>query len=287
MGNSHGRSSRRANTARNASRSSSTPSNTPQSPFSSQPQSGLPSFSSFPSPSTDSNTPTPSLMETATQTVDTVTNPATPTHISRIALVVELFVINNNESPSETQDSNNELSTPHVPTLQPIRRMLLLLNEDFASRVIRGSGETDLNTLLNQIFLMHDSRGPPPASKKAIESLPLVTIDETAREQGVRCAVCFEDFQVGSQSIKLPCEHMFDQGCVTTWLKEHNTCPHCRYELPVDDEEYEKERRERMRQTRSEIDEDRFFQQANSTPISSSSSPEGLGGGSEGAFGVN
>ena len=37
----------------------------------------------------------------------------------------------------------------------------------------------------------------------------------------------------------MPCEHMFHEVCVVTWLENRNSCPECRYELRTDDERYE------------------------------------------------
>ena len=41
---------------------------------------------------------------------------------------------------------------------------------------------------------------------------------------------------------------MFHSDCVTKWLEIHNTCPLCRFELPTDDPNYERERKERNNQ---------------------------------------
>jgi len=60
------------------------------------------------------------------------------------------------------------------------------------------------------------------------------------------CLVCQENFQENEVVLKLPCHHDFHKDCVMTWLEQHCTCPTCRYELPVDDKEYESERKKRM-----------------------------------------
>lgn len=81
--------------------------------------------------------------------------------------------------------------------------------------------------------------GTPPAAKSAIDSLPLVTI--TAKEMNSelnQCAVCQEYFEEGTQVKQIPCKHLYHEDCILPWLKMHNSCPVCRYELPTEDEDY-------------------------------------------------
>ena len=35
-------------------------------------------------------------------------------------------------------------------------------------------------------------------------------------------------------AICMPCGHSYHLSCITPWLQEHNTCPTCRFELPVE-----------------------------------------------------
>ena len=42
------------------------------------------------------------------------------------------------------------------------------------------------------------------------------------------CSICMDEVEIGQEVTVLPCNHWFHGECVTAWLKEHDTCPHCR-----------------------------------------------------------
>ncbi|CAA6663487.1 unnamed protein product [Spirodela intermedia] len=67
------------------------------------------------------------------------------------------------------------------------------------------------------------------ASAAAVVSLPSV------EPGGGGCAVCGEEMAEGRDACELPCRHVFHWGCILPWLRERNTCPCCRFELPTDD----------------------------------------------------
>jgi hypothetical protein len=52
------------------------------------------------------------------------------------------------------------------------------------------------------------------------------------------CAICCETLNIPQKILKIPsCGHFFHESCALVWLTKHNTCPYCRYELPIDDKE--------------------------------------------------
>lgn len=74
------------------------------------------------------------------------------------------------------------------------------------------------------------SNAPPPASEEAIRSLEKKKVDKEmlGAEGNAECSICMDDVVLNQEVTVLPCKHWFHGDCVTAWLKEHDTCPHCR-----------------------------------------------------------
>ncbi|CAH2059330.1 unnamed protein product [Thlaspi arvense] len=73
---------------------------------------------------------------------------------------------------------------------------------------------------------------------ETIESFPTFVYSEvkTVRigKGGVECAVCLCEFE-DDETVRLmpPCCHVFHADCVDVWLSDHSTCPLCRADLLV------------------------------------------------------
>ncbi|EOA13442.1 hypothetical protein CARUB_v10026486mg [Capsella rubella] len=79
--------------------------------------------------------------------------------------------------------------------------------------------------------------GKPPASKSFIKNLkvfPLTNEDVMENDDGMCCAVCKEEMNLGKEVAELPCRHRYHSECIVPWLGIRNTCPVCRFELPSD-----------------------------------------------------
>ena len=107
--------------------------------------------------------------------------------------------------------------------------------------------EDDLEDIINQIMMNDTNKyGNPPASKDAVDKLEKFNLtEEKIKSFGVEntCAVCKDEFVAGQLCLLMPCKHHFHQECLIPWLKERNSCPVCRLELPTDDEDYEKRKK--------------------------------------------
>ena len=88
-----------------------------------------------------------------------------------------------------------------------------------------------LDRVISQLMEQNQgSTAPPPASEAAIESLPTKKVDKgmMGNDGKAECSICMDNVELGEEVTVLPCFHWFHQACVTAWLKEHDTCPHCR-----------------------------------------------------------
>ncbi|XP_024521808.1 E3 ubiquitin-protein ligase RING1-like [Selaginella moellendorffii] len=102
----------------------------------------------------------------------------------------------------------------------------------------------DYDHLLQQLAENDLNRyGTPPASKTAVEGMPTMKItDEHLAQDSAPCAVCKDEFELGTEVREMPCKHLYHPDCILPWLKQHNSCPVCRFELATDDADYNQAR---------------------------------------------
>ncbi|XP_050204207.1 E3 ubiquitin-protein ligase RDUF2-like [Mercurialis annua] len=103
------------------------------------------------------------------------------------------------------------------------------------SEFLMGSGFDRLVDQLTQLESTGLSRfEQPPASKAAIESMPVVKIMSNHVCIESHCAVCKEAFEIDTEARELPCKHIYHTDCIVPWLSLRNSCPVCRHELATD-----------------------------------------------------
>lgn len=84
------------------------------------------------------------------------------------------------------------------------------------------------------------TQGTRPASKSAVEELLKLRVSkELLQSINECCPICQDEFELEEDIQMMPCSHMYHTTCLLPWLKLHNTCPSCRYELPTRDIDYE------------------------------------------------
>ncbi|KAM1333820.1 hypothetical protein EV1_009740 [Malus domestica] len=102
------------------------------------------------------------------------------------------------------------------------------------SDILMGSG---FDRLLHQLTQLENGVARldhPPASKAAIESMPVIKIADSHVSTESHCAVCKEAFELDSEAREMPCKHIYHSDCIFPWLSIRNSCPVCRHQLPTD-----------------------------------------------------
>ncbi|GAV76561.1 DUF1117 domain-containing protein/zf-RING_2 domain-containing protein/zf-RING_3 domain-containing protein, partial [Cephalotus follicularis] len=103
------------------------------------------------------------------------------------------------------------------------------------SEFLMGSGFDRLLDQLTQLEINGVARFEHlPASKAAIESMPVVKILNCHVSTESHCAVCKEQFELDTEAREMPCKHIYHSDCILPWLAMRNSCPVCRHELPTD-----------------------------------------------------
>ncbi|KAF6174241.1 hypothetical protein GIB67_033773 [Kingdonia uniflora] len=71
-----------------------------------------------------------------------------------------------------------------------------------------------------------------PASKASVEALKTMIFEkeDTSKEP---CGACLDEFLLGDKIVDMPCMHTFHESCIVRWLNEHNSCPLCRFKMPI------------------------------------------------------
>ncbi|XP_062516890.1 E3 ubiquitin-protein ligase RNF115-like [Corticium candelabrum] len=95
------------------------------------------------------------------------------------------------------------------------------------------TSDRSLDDVVSQLLSQLEG-GAPPADKETIDSLPKVIITQDVVDKNVECTICQDKYTVREEVHQLTkCQHLFHTGCITPWLKLHDTCPVCR--IPVSD----------------------------------------------------
>jgi hypothetical protein len=105
------------------------------------------------------------------------------------------------------------------------------------------NNHNDLSQILNRTFVEQEDI-LKPCSASFVDKLEKVIITNEDIDNNLCCAICQDSFKLGEKVIKLPCKdpHFFhyeaneeDCGGILPWLKEHNSCPICREEFPLEE----------------------------------------------------
>ncbi len=124
------------------------------------------------------------------------------------------------------------------------------LHQIFSSMGLLGGGQMGdfvysqegLDRIVSQLMEQTaTSNAPGPATQADIDALPRehVSVEMLGPEGRAECSICMDEVNIGEEVTMLPCKHWFHHPCVSAWLLEHDTCPHCRKGISKQPEEGE------------------------------------------------
>ncbi|KAK9666402.1 hypothetical protein RND81_14G182700 [Saponaria officinalis] len=73
----------------------------------------------------------------------------------------------------------------------------------------------------------------PPKTAAFEKYMPVIRVTNDMLDSNPSCAICKEDFLIDEQITKMPCCHLYHSGCILPWIRVHDTCPVCRFRVPV------------------------------------------------------
>ncbi|MCJ1368121.1 hypothetical protein MMC16_007260 [Acarospora aff. strigata] len=123
------------------------------------------------------------------------------------------------------------LDGPGGPLGGPFAILARMLNPANAASGDAVYSQEALDRVISQLMEQHaGGNAPGPATAAAIQALPKRKVDGSMMgENGLaECSICMDNVEVGAEVTFLPCNHWFHDDCVGAWLREHDTCPHCR-----------------------------------------------------------
>lgn len=116
----------------------------------------------------------------------------------------------------------------------PLNPMLALFGHLFNPGGVHGDAvysQEALDRVISQLMEQNASgNAPGPASADAIANLSKrkITVEDFGTDGKAECSICMDEVDIGEEVTVLPCTHWFHGNCVSMWLGEHDTCPHCR-----------------------------------------------------------
>ncbi|KAJ9657163.1 hypothetical protein H2198_004521 [Neophaeococcomyces mojaviensis] len=133
--------------------------------------------------------------------------------------------------------------------------------------------------VMSQLMEQNQQNGAPPAAEDLINQLPKRRIDESmmGTDGHAECSICMDTVEMGSEVTVLPCNHWFHFECIQSWLKEHDTCPHCRKSItPEDQRNQQQPRNQRRSSRRSSSVASPLVEAGGQNPFTLPDSPSGL-----------
>ncbi|KAK5950532.1 hypothetical protein OHC33_008475 [Knufia fluminis] len=140
--------------------------------------------------------------------------------------------------------SNGPRGGGQGPTGGPFGMLSMLLDPRNAQSGDAVFSQEAFDRVMSQLMEQNRQNGAPPASEELINQLPKKKLDKsmTGDDGKAECSICMDNVELDTEVTVLPCNHWFHFECIESWLKEHDTCPHCRKPITPPDQRNQQQR---------------------------------------------
>jgi len=150
--------------------------------------------------------------------------------------------VNEEEAVAEEEDGGIQRNNVTEETFETSSLPEILhnvLSETFLDGVTEFQDTISLNTQLRMVGLgVFESRTlallirPTGLFEDQLEALPRCMVRspdelEHAHDED-RCSICYVDYVVEEELVRLPCTHRYHDTCIRRWLSANTSCPICR-----------------------------------------------------------
>ncbi|KAK9983544.1 hypothetical protein SO802_033069 [Lithocarpus litseifolius] len=129
---------------------------------------------------------------------------------------------------------NPILSHDSLPSVEFYNIPLYTLNsqgqEVVSSLMVQPVREPTLHDYYDDVVMEEDD-DYEASSEKSIQGLEKVRVEVLYLKEV--CPVCLEGLSMGLEAMRMPCLHVYHEGCIVKWLRKCKLCPLCRYEIPT------------------------------------------------------
>ncbi|EEP81625.1 predicted protein [Uncinocarpus reesii 1704] len=127
------------------------------------------------------------------------------------------------------RDPSGRIGAPPLVAPNPLEIVARIMGLGHLGDAVYSQEELDrvISELIDQTS---NTNAPGPATEAAIRALPKKPVDKTmlGHDGKAECSICMDNVEIAEKVTELPCKHWFHGTCISAWLIEHDTCPHCR-----------------------------------------------------------
>jgi len=131
------------------------------------------------------------------------------------------------KTPTRGRKAHQPRSTSTQQDKGPEEGIELVSTARCSSSIVQNSGDQYPPVVVVDALPVE----PSGAASEAADSMSPQAQD--ADEEAELCSVCLCNYDDEDVLIQLPCAHVFHEACISRWLLQDSSCPHCRQKVTV------------------------------------------------------